>query len=590
MCLLQTCVAHLLICNILSCSSTNDNTQAFIDMVLSNYSASANYTLPVNNEKLVQVAATEQNKVYDFGVFDFVIVGGGSAGTLLANRLSQIKSWKILLLEAGGEEDAFSDIPGAGPALYLSVMNWGYLSLPQKKACFAMDKNECNVSRGKVIGGSSTINAKMYVRGNKADYDAWSEMGNQGWSYKEVLPYFKKTENCKIYNPDPGYRGRGGLLTVNYTEPTIFSTVFIKAKEELGYKPVDYNGKDQIGVSQLQFTIKGNRSATGGRAFIDPIRHSRKNLNVTLKAFVTKLVIDIETNTVLGVEFINNQKKIPAGAINTPQILMLSGIGPKEELDRIGVDTLVDLPVGKHLEDHATFFGLNIRTNQTLFNESIEALVENYLENRRPLTAAFNTDSVSFVNVYGNSSVPNIQQILKVPPPFFPESWRVLNYKKRILLVLLHPKSRGSVTLRSKNPVDFPDIDYNYYDQEEDIETMLSAIKETLKLLKTKAFRAVNANFVPTLKVCAEQTPESEGYWRCLIKYWTTTLYHPVGTTRMGSSKEDSVVSSKLIVHDVKRLRVVDAGVMPKIPSGNTNAPTYMIAEKAADLIKKFIW
>ncbi|XP_018572222.1 glucose dehydrogenase [FAD, quinone]-like [Anoplophora glabripennis] len=593
---------------------TNSTFENFVKMVRGNLSKAAAYELPVNNEKLCYVKPTEKNKIYAYGTFDFIIIGAGSAGTLLANRLTEIGEWKVLLLEAGGEENDFSDIPGMNFELYSSDMNWGYLTTPQKKGCQAMEEHRCNCARGKVVGGSSTVNSKMYVRGNKADYDEWEEMGNPGWSYKDVLPYFIKTENSHIHDRNPGYHGKGGLLDVGYFEPTIFTTMFLNAKKELGDKVLDYNGKNQIGVSPIQSTIKGNKIASGGRAFIDPIL-KRKNLNVTINAFVTKLRIDTKQKIAKGVEFIKGGRTfkaraekeviLSAGAINTPQILMLSGIGPKEELDRIGVETLVDLPVGKGLEDHATFFGLNVRTNQTLFRDSLEVLLENYLNNRRPYTAAFNADSVSFLNVNDKkSSVPDIEQILFTPPGFGPNLWKSVNLRKEfkgqleelqvpyndvfVLIVLLHPKSKGSVTLKSKNPLDFPNIDYNYYAVEEDMDTMLKGINEGLKLFETDAFRAVNAQLAPIVRICTGYIEGTEDFWRCAVEQATTTLYHPVGTTKMGKSRNNSVVSSKLRVHGMKGLRIVDAGVIPKIPSGHMNAPTFMIAERAADFIKHY--
>ncbi|XP_018572224.1 glucose dehydrogenase [FAD, quinone]-like [Anoplophora glabripennis] len=605
----------ILLCHLfeLYCSA-NDTAEAFIEMVLGKIKADESYVLPIDNSKLAYVSPLQESATYDFGTFDFVIVGAGSAGTLLANRLTEIEKWKVLLLEAGGPENEFSDIPGMTVEIYSTDMNWGYLSTPQKRACRAMDQFQCTCPRGKVLGGSSTINGKMYVRGNKADYNAWEKMGNPGWSYKDVLPYFIKTENSHIDDGDPGCHGKSGLLDVNYTDQTIFTSVFLRGKEELGCRAIDYNGKSQIGVSRIQFTIKGNKAVSGGTAFIDPFL-KRRNLNVTINAFVTRLIIDKDTKTALGVEFIKDGRKyearakkeviLSAGAINTPQILMISGIGPQEELTKIGVETLVDLPVGLSMEDHATFVGLNIRTNITLFNETMEVLLKRYLNNQRPYTASFNADAISFINVNDNkSSVPDIQQILATPPGVTPNGWRMFNGNKQVTeqsaglpkpyndiqiwTVLLHPKSKGSVKLKSGSPLDFPIIDYNYYSVEEDKKTMLKAIKESLKLLETDAFKSINATYVSMYKVCTDYTEGTDEYWECMVEQLTTTLYHPAGTTRMGKSSRDSVVNSKLFVHSTKRLRVVDAGVIPKILSGNINAPIYMIAEKAADEIKNY--
>ncbi|XP_018572227.1 glucose dehydrogenase [FAD, quinone]-like [Anoplophora glabripennis] len=613
---LQACVLLILPCNLLadSSSSSNETVQAFIDMVLNNITAGSNYVLPLNNSKLAYVSPSQEDIIDDFGTFDFIIVGAGSAGSLLANRLTEVEEWNVLLLEAGGLQNDFSDIPGMTAELYSTDMNWGYFSTPQTRACKGMNQSMCVCPRGKVVGGSSTINGKMYVRGNKADYDAWQEMGNTGWSYNDVLPYFIKTENSHIYNKESDYHGSEGMLDVNYVDPTIFTSVFLSGKEELGDEVIDYNGKSQIGVSRVQFTINGNKAVGSGRAFIDPFLN-RTNLNVTVNAFVTRLLIDNDTKTVLGVEFIKDGSKyeatarneviLSAGAINTPQILMLSGIGPNEELDKIGVETLVDLPVGRALQEHPAFIGINIRTNQTLFNESIETFLQNYLNNQRPYTAPYNEDVLAFMNVNDNeSSVPNIQQILVSPPGSTPNGWRTLNFNKQILdqfaelsspytdiniwLVLLNPKSEGSLTLKSNSFLDFPKIDYNFYAEEEDVETMLAAITETLKLLETDTFKSVDGKYAPTTTVCANYTEGADEYWRCMIEQLTTSVYHLVGTTRMGTSSNDSVVSPTLFVHGMNSLRVVDAGVMPKIPSGNINAPTYMIAEKAADEIKNY--
>ncbi|KAJ8949751.1 hypothetical protein NQ318_005074 [Aromia moschata] len=465
----------------------------------------------------------------------------------------------------------------------------------------------CEFPRGKVLGGSSTINGKFYARGHRVDYDNWERLGNDGWSFKEILPYFIKSENSHISDGDPGYHGKGGYLDVSYIEPTIFTQLYLNAMKDLGYETIDYNGRKHIGASRIQFTINGTKIASGGRAFIQPVI-CRNNLNVTFNAFVTKLLINNNDKSAYGVQFtkdgkiytVNASKEVilSAGAVNTPQILMVSGIGPKEELDKIEVDTLLDLPVGRYMQDHPFFTGINVRTNVTLFNESLPNLISAYLRGHRPLTSPANMDTTGFFNVNDrNSTFPDIQHIVFVPPAIGRQAHVNTSYVQKDInkysdvllgIILLHPKSRGSITLKSKNPIDFPNADYNFFtDPEEiDISTMYKGILETLRLLETAPFKSVNATYIPYVKICTEFPEQSKEYWYCAIRYLTSTIYHPVGTTKMGISPRNSVVSSKLVVHGMKKLRIVDAGVMPEIPSANTMAPTYMIAEKAADLIK----
>uniref|UniRef100_W4VSE0 8-hydroxygeraniol oxidase n=1 Tax=Phaedon cochleariae TaxID=80249 RepID=W4VSE0_PHACE len=588
----------------------------FIRMVRDNITAANAYVLPQDNSVLIGDVRNERC-IHDYGTFDFIIVGGGSAGTLLANRLSEIADWKILLLEAGGPENDFSDIPGLNAFLMFSDMNWGYYGKPQSQACLGMRNNSCVAPRGKVLGGSSVINAKQFVRGNKEDYNLWEAMGNAGWSYNDVLQYFKKFENYHIYNADPFYHGTTGPLDVGYTEPTIMTEAYIYAMRELGYPWVDFNGKNQIGSSQAILTIKGNKAATGGRAFIDPIIMRRPNLNVTLNAFVTRVLITHGTRRANGVRFIRNgeiyearasrEVILSAGAYNTPQLLMLSGIGPRSELRRHNISMIEDLPVGRNFQDHPMFIGLVFKTNQSLFNESFEDTILGYLNSHRPLTTSFNIDSLGFINVNDSkSTVPDIEHMVMAPPGWNSPAIisRVQNLNEEtlaayfreynphtdlvFLTVLLHEKSRGSVTLRSNNPRDFPIIDYNYLTDRNgyDIDTFYKGIEHTLKLLETDAFKAINASVISVVAGCDEHAQFSRDYWYCAIRQLITTVYHPVGTTRMGNSRHNSVVSNKLIVHGMENLRVVDAGVMPEIPSGNVLAATYMIAEKISDDIK----
>ncbi|CAG9818103.1 unnamed protein product [Phaedon cochleariae] len=499
--------------------------------------------------------------------------------------------------------------------LMFTDMNWGYYGEPQTQACLGMINTSCSAPRGKVLGGTSVINGKMFVRGNEEDFNLWETMGNAGWSYDDILQYFIKYENYHIFNADPLYHGTTGPLDVGYTEPTIITDTYINAMRELGYPWVDFNGKNQIGSSQVVLTIKGNKVSTGGRAFIDPII-SRPNLNVTLNAFVIKVMITNGTKRAHGVRFIKDgeiyevgasrEVVLSAGTYNSPQLLMLSGIGPRSELTRHNISLIEDLPVGSYLQDHPLFIGLVFKTNQSLFNESFDEMMLGYLNSQRPFTTSFNLDSMGFLNVNDSkNTVPDIQHMVMGSPGFnlLIDKIRNLNdetiaaYIKDynpntdliMMTALLHPKSKGSVTLRSNNPRDFPIINPNYLSdrQGSDIDTLYNGIKHTLKLLDTKAFMSINASLISVVAGCDQYPQFSRDYWYCAIRHLTTTGYHPVGTTRMGHSRHNSVVTNELMVHGMENLRVVDAGVMPEIISGNIMAATYMIAEKIADDIKR---
>lgn len=475
-----------------------------------------------------------------------------------------------------------------------------------------MENRSCVYPRGKALGGSGVIGDMVYGRGNKADFDRWTSAGNKGWSFEEVLPYFKKSEDIQITDYDKGYHGHNGELKINYTAPDPMNyDALVNSNIALGVGVSDCNGKRQTGVNRPQWTIDFNKKLAAGTAFILPIINRRTNLNVSLKSFVTRILFN--GTRAVGVEFIKEGKKynavadkevvLSAGAINSAQLLMLSGVGPQEHLSELGIAVLNSLPVGKYLKDHAVFIPLYVRTANTAQSLTLYEQVERYLKGETPLTSISSGGPISYINTKNLSSEdPNIEIAFLNPPQSVPGDVKMfynLDTKHQeffskfntftdhlIYVVNLKPKSVGSLTLKSKSPVDFPIIDPAYFtdEKQEDIEGVYEGIKYVLNLTQTAPFRNINATLVGVAPECASF--KERDYWICAIKYLTSTFYHPSCTTRMGVSRNDSVVDPNLKVHDMQGLRVVDAGSMHELVSGHPLGVIYMMAEKAADLIK----
>ncbi|KAF5285317.1 hypothetical protein FQA39_LY04416 [Lamprigera yunnana] len=457
-----------------------------------------------------------------------------------------------------------------------------------------MIDRRCHIPRGKGLGGSSLTNAMVYARGNKKDFDDWEEHGNAGWNYKEVLRLFKKSENFIPFRND-NYHGRDGLLDVNYATPNSrFLQAFLEGNVELGRPIVDYNAENQLGVGQIQFTIKNGRRHSTSKAFLSNT-NMRSNLKVLTNSLVTKVLI--KSKKACGVAFTNSKNKytakaskeviLSAGTIGSPQLLMLSGIGPKEDLTQFGIKVVKDLKVGKYLKDHAIFWGLRFITNYTESDIPLAESVQQYLRGYGPLTKPFNLEGLAFLNTNSSdrSGQPDVQFLmtpLSEPPNLFQKSF---NYKSESLMtllnnydahkgffvgiILLHPKSTGYVKLKSRSPYDFPVINNNYLSDKnnEDIETMYKGIQSALKLTTTIAFKKINAAaLIPVLDACKEYSDFSKSYWYCVLKYLTADLYHPIGTCKMGNSEDDgSIVNNELKVYGIRNLRVADARMVHHI-------------------------
>ena len=527
---------------------------------------------------------------------DYIIIGAGTAGCVLANRLSADPANQVVLLEAGGpDRHPNIAIPGAYGKLFRTQIDWALWSEPQAH----VNNRKMFLPRGKTLGGSSSTNAMAYVRGNRADYDHWAELGNEGWGYESILPYFLKSEHSEHVKST--YHGQGGPLHVSLSDrfQTPFSEAFLQACAANGIPNTnDYNGETQNGSARFQFTIKNGQRQSTATAFLKPVL-SRPNLTVLTHAQVQQILL--ENNQATGVQVKVKQQAqtikarkeviVSAGAFHSPQLLLLSGIGNKAELEQHGIECKHELPgVGKNLQDHL-FYSVSATAHQQVgLNHIISPLPQLWaalrwlFSKKGPLTIG-PLEAVAFFNIDDFADRVDTQFHFAPlhPGPGYDYDLYDLQTLPRhdgytILPSLLLPESVGEVSLRDKNPANTPRIQPNFLSAEADLQHLIKAGKKALEVMEHEAFAPYRKAII-----CPPDSG-SDDAWAEHIRNSVETIYHPVGTCKMGQD-EMAVVDDQLRVHQVGGLRVVDASIMPRIVAGNTNAPVIMIAEKAADLI-----
>lgn len=526
--------------------------------------------------------------------FDYIITGAGPAGCVLANRLSEEEDVSVLLLEAGGGDwNPLFHMPAGFAKMTKGVASWGWETVPQKH----MKNRVLRYTQAKVIGGGSSINAQLYARGNATDYDLWAkEDGCTGWSYRDILPYFKRAEDNQRFADD--YHSYGGPLGVSMPAATLpICDAYIRAGQELGIPyNHDFNGKQQAGVGFYQLTQRNRRRSSASMAYLAPIKN-RKNLTVRMGAQVAKIVI--EGMRAVGVEVITGNRReviradrevvVSSGAIGSPKLLLQSGIGPANHLTSAGVSVVHDLPgVGENLQDHLDLFVISECTGDHTYDgvaklhRTLWAGLQYVMFRSGPVASSlFETGGFWYADADARS--PDIQFHLGLGSGIEAGVERLKNAGVTLNSAYLHPRSRGTVRLRSGDPTAAPLIDPNYWSDPHDRQMSIEGLKLAREIMQQAALKPyVLAERLPGPKYNSDAE---------LFEYGCAnakTDHHPVGTCKMGTDSM-AVVDLELKVYGMEGLRVCDSSIMPRVPSANTNAPTIMIGEKGADIIRNMV-
>ncbi len=526
-------------------------------------------------------------------MYDYLIIGGGSAGCVLAARLTEDPAIRVALLEAGPPDTSVLIHCPAGLAVLAKngQANWALQTTPQP----GLNGRRGYQPRGKVLGGSSSVNAMIYIRGHHSDYDHWAAEGNAGWGWKDVLPYFLRSEHNER-GADHWHATGGPLNVMDLRSPNPFGPVFVEAGRQAGYAVNrDFNGADQEGVGMYQVTHRNGERYSAAKAYLAP-NLGRPNLEVITGVHVTRILV--EGRRAVGVEFRHGKELrqlkasrevlLCAGALHSPQVLMLSGIGPAAHLQQHGVPVVHDLPgVGEHLHDHVDVVQVVDAPDLTdLFGLSMAGMVRTvkgifeWRKHRRGMLTTNFAEAGGFVRSRPEEPVPDLQFHFVIGKLVDHGRKTVFGHGYSCHVCLLRPQSRGRVQLASADPMQPPQVDPNFLAARDDMDRMVRGFKLMRRLLGQPALAGYGGRELPASAI-AQTDEEIEQF----IRNHGDTIYHPVGSCRMGNGPMD-VVDAQLRVHGMEGLRVVDASVMPRIVGGNTNAPTIMIAEKAADMIR----
>ena len=538
------------------------------------------------------------NSESDITTFDYVVIGGGSAGCVLANRLSESGKYRVALLEAGAEDkNPLIHMPaGLAPLVSGKFCNWKYWSEPQSN----LNNRRLYQPRGKVLGGCSSINAQVYVRGNAQDYDQWEAKGCPGWSYKQLLPLFRKMETYQptLSEAESQYHGKQGLLNITRKHKlNPLSEAFLTGAQQAGHKfNKDCNGEDQEGVGIFyQYQLNGQRHSNA-RAYLTPVKQ-RQNLHIFTRAQATRLLfenkqicaVEVIINGKLKTLSVNREAIVCGGAFNSPQLLMVSGIGPKEHLEQRGIQVIHTLPgVGANLQDHLNLYVETLASNRTplsfhfsAWGRIAKALWQYTTAKKGEFTSNL-LETGGFLKTEPSESTPDLQFHF-MPMLGVHHGLRMENASKHYGYSLIlndnRPYSRGKLTLKSATMLDAPLIDPNYLHDERDIKRLVTGVRMARNILSQPAFQPYQkSEFSPGEQVQSDEEIEN---W---IREHAESVYHPAGTCKMGTDPL-SVVSPELKVHGITGVRVADASIMPFLVSGNTNAAVTVIGEKAAEMI-----